>query len=107
MTREIGKGLLRFALKKVIEQQARKQDDGLGLLVSIFNAATEKADTRNWQTIPHSIYYTRVPLKEGVNHVTLTTEGGYEAKSENFTFEPMKGQTIFHTYQNLESYPQQ
>ena len=107
MAKEIGKGLLRFALKKVVEQQVRKQDDGLGLLVSVFNAATEKADTRNWQTIPHSIFYARVPLDEGINHVTLTTQGGFEAKSETFTFEARGNETIFHTYQNLESYPQQ
>jgi len=107
MVQEIGKGLLRFALKKAIENQVRKKDDNLGLLVSIFNAATEKADTRNWQTIPHAIYYGRVPLDEGTNHVTLNTSGYNESRSETFTFEVSKGETVFHTYQTLESFAQQ
>jgi hypothetical protein len=106
MAAEIGKGLLRFALKKVVEEQARKQDEGLGMLVSLFNAATEKADTRNWQTIPHSIFYTRVPLQEGTNTVTLTTGGNYDSKQETFTFEGKKGEIVFHTYQTLESFVQ-
>lgn len=107
MAAEIGKSILRLALKKVIEEQARKEDAGLGMLVSVFNAATEKADTRNWQTIPHSIYYTRVPLAEGTTNVTLTTGSVNESKQATFTFEAQQGQTVFHSYQTLESFIQQ
>lgn len=107
MAAEIGKGILRFALKKALEAQARKQDDGLGLLVSVINAATEKADTRNWQTIPYAIHYARVPLQAGTNIVTLATAGNAGQKTENFTFDVTKGQTVFHTYQTLDSYRMQ
>ena len=65
MLQEFGKGLLRAALKKAAEHSIRKEDDRLGALIGIVNAITEKADTRNWQTLPHSIFYSRVPLKEG------------------------------------------
>jgi len=107
MAGEITKGILRFALKKVLENQARQQDEGLGLLVSIFNAATEKADTRNWQTIPHSIFYSRVPLQVGTNHVQLNAVGNIDSRSESFTFEVQQKGTIFHSYQSLESFAQQ
>ena len=106
MAAEIGKGLLRFALKKVIEQQARNQDDRLGLLMTILNAATEKADTRNWQTIPYAIHYARVPLKEGANNVTFRASGPTDQKKETFHFEGKKGKTVFHTYQSFDSFNQ-
>ena len=107
MVGEVTKGILRFALKKVLENQARQQDENLGLLASLFNATTEKADTRNWQTIPHSIYYSRLPLKQGTNHVELNTSGNLESKTEVFTFEASANETIFHSYQSLESFAQQ
>ena len=67
MLQEFGKGLLRAALKKAAEHSIRKEDERLGALIGLVNAITEKADTRNWQTLPHSIFYSRVPLKEGAN----------------------------------------
>lgn len=41
----------------------------------IAGAATEKADTRNWQTLPATISYTRVPLKEGENKFVISKQG--------------------------------
>lgn len=107
MIAEITKGILRLALKKVIENQVRQENKNLGFLVSALNAATEKADTRNWQTLPHSVYYSRVPLQQGVNHVELNVAGDMESKSETFTFDAQKKGTIFHSYQSLESFEQQ
>lgn len=107
MMAEIGKGLLRFALKKVVEKQARKQDENLGFLVSILNAATEKADTRNWQTIPHSIQYARIPLEEGSNQITFQASGPGGSRTEVFTFDSGNGETVFHSYQSLESFAQE
>ena len=46
-----------------------------GLLVNIINAATEKADTRNWQSLPAFINYVRLPLKPGENELTITING--------------------------------
>jgi hypothetical protein len=42
-----------------------------GLLVGLLNTATEKADTRNWQSLPGIIQYIRIPLQKGVNEITL------------------------------------
>ncbi len=42
-----------------------------GLVVNMFNTATEKADTRNWQSLPAYIQYVRIPLKKGANDIRL------------------------------------
>jgi uncharacterized protein len=104
---EFSKALLRVALKKAEESEIKKQDRTLGSIVGMINALTEKADTRNWQTLPHSIYYSRVPLKEGQNTMTFTlkSEGGKTADHQ-FTYNVKKGQVLFHTFSSLESnYP--
>lgn len=108
MLKEFSKSLLRVALKKVAENQVRQENEGLGAIFGLVNAFTEKADTRNWQTIPHSIYYSRVPLDKGENVVRLQTQKNRNTatSAETFTFTPaFQGQTIFHTYQSLESLP--
>ena len=102
MLEELGKGLLRVAIKKAVEKQVRKENETLGFLVGAFNFASEQADTRNWQTMPHTIYYSRIPLKEGENKVELFTEGRSK-KSQFFTFTGEKGKTQFQSYQSLES----
>ena len=107
---EMGKSLLRAALKKASEKAVRNENETLGTLLGMVNAATEKADTRNWQTIPHSIYYTRVSLEEGEQDVKLKTK----AKGENaeysqvldFKFFIENNQTEFFTFYSLEMAPQ-
>ncbi len=102
MLEELGKGLLRVALKKALEKQIRKEDETLGFLVGLFNLASEQSDTRNWQTLPHSIHYTRVPLKSGQNTVKIYTNGPSSESSENFIFIGKEGITQFHSYQSLD-----
>ncbi|MEQ8472431.1 MAG: hypothetical protein RIC35_14655 [Marinoscillum sp.] len=121
MLKEFSKGLLRAAVKKSIEMairgeqggsdkektdQERKEEamrEGLSLLVGVFNAVTEKADTRNWQTVPNQISYSRIPLSEGQNSVTLKTiSGSGRTDKVDFTFDVNKGETLFHTYHSLE-----
>ena len=105
MTLEFSKALVRAALKKVTEYEMRKENKALGSLFGIINAITEKADTRNWQTLPHSIYYSRIPLKLGTNEVMLSLETPEAENPSNHTFTyiiKQKG-TIFHTFTSLES----
>jgi uncharacterized protein len=107
MTLELSKALIRVALKKVAEYEMRKEDKTLGSVLEVINAITEKADTRNWQTLPHSIYYSRVPLPEGNNRLTFTVSDGQgHDQKHDFTYVVKKGQTLFHTFTSLESrYP--
>ena len=104
---EFSKALLRVALKKVEEYEIKKQDRTLGSLVGMFNAITEKADTRNWQTLPHSIYYCRVPMKEGQSTLTFTLKNpDGKTVDHQYTYDVKKGQLLFHTFSSLESnYP--
>jgi len=104
MMQEFAKGLLRAALKKAAEQSLREKDDRLGAVLGLVNALTEKADTRNWQTLPHSIYYSRVPLSEGKNVVKMSMNSD-EQQPINYSFVYMakKRQTLFHTFSSLEA----
>jgi len=103
MLAEFGKSLMRVALKKVAENQVRNENQELGAALGILNALTEKADTRNWQTIPHTIYYTRVPLPEGQQKLKLALESKYGADQEQeFSFDVRTGQTLFHSFHSME-----
>jgi len=102
MLQEFTKGLLRAALKKAAEQSLRKEDERLGAFIGLVNAVTEKADTRNWQTLPHSIYYARLPLHEGENRINFQLEASGRVADHPFTYEVKKGQTLFHTFSSLE-----
>ncbi len=107
MNLELSKALIRVAFKKVSEAELKKEDRTLGSVLGVINALTEKADTRNWQTLPHSIYYCRVPLKEGETTLTLklTAQQGKQVDHQ-FTYQIKKGETLFHTFSSLESgYP--
>jgi hypothetical protein len=104
MMLEFSKGLLRAALKKATEHSVRKEDETLGALIGMINAMTEHADTRNWQTLPYSIAYARVPLAEGTNNVDFALEepGGGRV-NHRFTYQAKRDQTLFHTFSSLES----
>ena len=102
--REMASALMRLAAKQAAEYAVRQENEDMGAAVSLLNALTEKADTRNWQTLPHSIYYSRVPLQQGANKVVLTTKTlKGEQEAVQFTFEGQKGETQFHIYHSLES----
>lgn len=109
MLREMGSSLLRLALKQASEYAVRQENQDLGAVVSVVNALTEKADTRNWQTLPYSISYARIPLQEGDNAVELKTNGPDDAASntETFNYHIEKGQTVFQIFHSLESRPLQ
>lgn len=82
--KEMGLALSRLAVKKLAEIAARpKADDknknekeALAMAIQIFSLASEKADTRNWQSLPHTISYTRIPLQKGSNNITVQLSGG-------------------------------
>ncbi|WP_158961646.1 COG3014 family protein [Myroides fluvii] len=78
--KELGQILTRLAVKKAAEyavKSAAKSNDnnaileGVGLGLQLFNMFSEKADTRNWQTLPAEMSYARIPLQKGVNKLTF------------------------------------
>jgi hypothetical protein len=104
MGKELGEALLRVALKQAAELALRKQNEGLGVALSLVNAATEQADTRNWQLLPYSINYTRLSVPAGKARFSLNTSSANNAYSENnsFLFTIKKGETTIGSFQTLQ-----
>jgi len=61
--------------KKENEQKAEQIGEVAGFVMNMLNTATEKADTRNWQSLPAFVSYVRVPLHEGENTITVSYNG--------------------------------
>ena len=102
MVREMASAILRLATKKALEALADEQEEGLGTLLNIVNTITEKADTRNWQTLPYSISYARIPLKDGINKIDLQVKGPYgSSQMKSFKFESQKGKTHFASHHTI------
>jgi hypothetical protein len=92
--KELGKILSRLAVKKMAEyglRAAATSDgktngllEGLGYGVQLYSLLSEKADTRNWQSLPSTIFYARVPLQKGLNKISIAlknTQGVTETKT--------------------------
>ncbi len=106
MFRELGAAVARLAIKQASEAALRKQNEDLGALLSVVNAFSEKADTRNWQTLPNSIHYVRMPLDTGIHELKLLTEVAGDRRDTVSIQVEIKGvETAFRTYHSLESYP--
>ncbi len=77
----------RAVAKQIAAEQARRaaremsKDDSVGdltgLVVNILGAATEKADTRQWFTLPAEIYMARLFLPPGIHTIRLFFRDGY------------------------------
>ena len=86
--------------EKTTEEKKKEQKDkdkaeaigmGVQLLTSLFNTATEKADTRNWQSLPAFIHYVRIPLQNGTNEITLQFEGNGRQQSQKLSVQSNGG----------------
>jgi hypothetical protein len=112
--KEMGKVLTRLAVKKSAEYVLRKSAkgngkdgkdntllEGLGIGMQLYSLLSEKADTRNWQSLPANISYTRIPLQKGNNSVTLQLKsagGNDETKTIEITG---TGRLQFYNYSTL------
>jgi uncharacterized protein len=76
--------LSRIALKKIAEAELKKNKDTelAGAILGIVGALMEKADTRNWQSLPSYISYTRIPVNKAdtLLNLELTTSNGQLVK---------------------------
>lgn len=104
MAREVAKSVGRLAIKQATELAARSENQDLGAVIGLLNAATEKADTRNWQTLPHSIYYKRVSLSPEEHTIKLVTSGSkVSSDTVRIKVDMSDGKTKFKTFHSLES----
>ncbi len=98
----------RAVAKQVAAEQARqvtksatKEEawgDLAGMVVNIFGAAVERADTRQWFTLPAHIYMTRLFLTPGTQNIQLLFRDGYGNIIGEYTFEDVpvqRGRRIF------------
>ncbi len=105
MLREMGSALLRLAVRQSAEQRIRKEDESLGAIFGILGAIAEQADTRNWQTLPHSIYYTRKTLPPGEHRLSLELilPNGNVAKTLHLDTQIRQGRTVFMNFHTLDA----
>ena len=108
--KEMSTALSRLAVKKAAQYLVKGKEgaknkelrEGLSSLMDIYSAASEKADTRNWQTLPSEIYYVRLPLKKGENKVEINLNGTQgQSESKSFTVTGT-GAVIFLNYASLK-----
>ncbi len=104
----------RAVLKRVAAVQARHAVDGSGsesdrygssgwlaeMAVSLLSAATEKADTRQWFTLPAQIYMTRAFVPPGTQNIQLLLTDSNGNIIKQHTFEnvtvPKAGRVFLH-----------
>jgi hypothetical protein len=67
----IAKRVAGIATKAVLADQLRQKDEGLGQLAWIALNAMDRADLRQWSTLPKTIQIIRVPLKAGKYKIKL------------------------------------
>jgi len=105
MLREFSNALLRLATKKAAEMALRNQNQDAGAALGILNAITEKADTRNWQTIPHSIYLTRLCLPEGKNTLSFVAKSSFTSTSKTYSMDVIvkPGKVNFFTFSTFDT----
>ncbi len=78
--RTIARGVAKYLAFKTAK---KKGGDVGGILVNVFNFATENADTRSWLTLPNSFGMARMSLPPGKYdlHLSFRNENGGEVKS--------------------------
>jgi uncharacterized protein len=59
--------------EKKKEDRINRAGEIAGLAMNIFNTINEKADTRNWQSLPAFVSYVRIPLHAGENTINIST----------------------------------
>lgn len=102
MVKEISEAILRLAFKQIAINLAKKENEAAGAALSILSAASEKADTRNWQLLPYSINYTRAYLPIGTQNIILETNSERGVEKNTFLVNMQKGKTNFQAFQTLQ-----
>lgn len=61
-----------FVAKKVVADQIRQKNEALGLLADIAMQVSDRADLRNWSTLPQTIQVVRIAVPAGTYRLKLT-----------------------------------
>lgn len=111
---EMAKILTRLAVKKSAEYALKASSkgsgpngkdntllEGLGFGMQLYSLLSEKADTRNWQSLPSAINYARLPLQKGENTITITFKGANGANETKTIQVTGTGKMQFYNYSTL------
>lgn len=106
LTRVAVKKSAEYALKSAARSNGKNGDnnallEGLGLGVQLFNMFSEKADTRNWQTLPAQINYVRIPLQTGMNKLTIELERPTGQRTEQTIEVEANGKMRFYNFATM------
>lgn len=112
--KEMGKILTRLAIKKSAEYVLKESSkgtgkngkdnsllEGLGFGMQLYSLLSEKADTRNWQSLPSEIRYARIPLQKGENTIILNLKSANGAAETRTIKVTGTGKLQFYNYSTL------
>ena len=101
VAKAIARAVAKQAAINAISNQGNDKGDKLALklLGRVVAAATEKADTRSWRTLPDRIYMTRMFVPEGSYNIKADFCGNSRALADNVRIEA--GQTRFVLLQDV------
>lgn len=103
MLREIGTTVLRAMVKKASEYGLRQANENVGAIWGLMNALTEKADTRGWQSLPHTISYIRIRLPEGTQTVAFTAfQKNGQSRVDNIPVNIKAGKLNFYSFHTTD-----
>lgn len=86
-----------FATKEIVADQIRQQNEALGNVAWLAMQLSERADLRQWSTLPQSVQLVRVPLKAGSYNISLqgtTANGALSGDGKAFADVVIKPQRI-------------
>jgi hypothetical protein len=66
---------LRLIAKERIRHEMAKKNDLANILTSVYNLASEKADTRSWSSLPNSVQILKMNLPVGDHQLQLSISG--------------------------------
>jgi len=91
--KELGVALVRVGVKQAVSRAVSKNNEWAGLAIAITQSVTEKADTRNWQTLPAQVKIIDVELEQGPHSIKLPS-------GETISFDIAPNKTHFISVKN-------
>jgi len=72
LVRTIARALIKYLAKEGAEKEG---GPAAGIIMNIFGAVTEGADTRSWRSLPRTIHLARFPISAGTHEIVLESMG--------------------------------
>lgn len=93
-----------IATKAVLSDQIRQKNEALGHLSWIVMNATDRADLRQWSTLPQTIQIARIPVTPGQHSLRVEAlgDGAYPLQNQKFDVEVKPGQKYFINWRSLK-----